>query len=138
VGAMLRTADAVGATALITTGSVVDVFNPNVIRSSIGAIFSVPYTHAELPQLVDWLKQNAIELVAAVPGIDTAYWSADLTESLAILVGAEDIGLSKEARHAADRLVSIPMAGTADSLNVSVSAALMVFEARRQRSASDD
>lgn len=138
LGAMLRTADAVGATALITTGSVVDIFNPNVIRSSIGAIFSVPYTHAALPQLVDWLKQHAIELVAAVPGIDTAYWSADLTESLAILVGSEDTGLSNEARNAADRLVSIPMSGTADSLNVSVSAALLVFEARRQRSSSND
>ena len=138
LGAMLRTVDAVGATGLITTGSPVDLFNPNLIRSSTGAVFTVPYAHAGLSELVVWLTERDVELVATVPGATDTYWAADLAGSVAIMVGAEDTGLSREAREAADLTVSIPMSGASDSLNVSVAAALLAFEARRQRSSLGD
>ena len=133
LGAILRTADAVGATALVTTGSGVDLFNPNVIRSSTGAIFSVPYAHADLSDLTSWLDDNDVELVVAFPDADVVYWDADLAGSIAILVGAEHVGVSEEAAAAAQRTVAIPMSGISDSLNVSVSIAVLAFEARRQQ-----
>ena len=134
LGAILRTADAVGATALVTTGSGVDPFNPNVIRSSTGAIFSVPYAHADLAGLTSWLDDNDVDLVVASPEADIVYWDADLSGSIAILVGAENVGVSVEAIAAAQRTVAIPMSGTSDSLNVSVSIAVLAFEAKRQQS----
>jgi len=133
VGAMLRTADGAGCTALISTGSGTDVFNPNAIRASTGALFSVPYTHASLIELAQWLVDNKIALVVASPGAETDFWNTDMRGSLAILVGAEDHGPSGEAARLAGRTVAIPMSGISDSLNVSVSAALLVFEAKRQR-----
>jgi len=134
LGAILRTADAVGATAVITAGSGVDPFNPNVIRSSTGAIFSVPYAHSSLSELSQWLDDNTIELIITSPDAQTPYWEANLTGPLAILVGSEDRGLSDQAANLANRAVAIPMLGISDSLNVSVTAALLAFETRRQRS----
>jgi len=134
LGAILRAADAVDVTAVVTTGTGVDLFNPNVIRTSTGAVFSVNHVHSELIDLVAWLDDNDIRLVMASPTADTVYWNADLTGSLAILVGAEDKGVSAEAASLVNDSVAIPMSGTSDSLNVSVSAALLAFEARRQRS----
>jgi TrmH family RNA methyltransferase len=134
LGAILRTADAVGATAVITVGSAVDPFNPNVIRSSTGTIFSVPYAHTELSDLARWLNANDIELVVAAPDAEAVLWETDLAGSVAIMVGSENLGLSKEAIAAAQHSVAIPMAGTSDSLNVSVSIAVFAFEVRRQQS----
>ena len=133
LGAILRTADAVGATALVTTGSGVDPFNPNVIRSSTGAIFSVPYAHADLSDLTSWLDDNDVELVVASPEAEVVYWDADLAGSIAILVGAENVGVSDGAVAAAHRTVAIPMSGRSDSLNVSVSIAVLAFESKRQQ-----
>lgn len=133
LGAMLRTADAAGADAFVAVGATVDPFNPNVLRASTGALFTVPVALCELDDLTGWLGD--VELVAAVPHAPTPYWGGDLRRDVAIIVGTEDAGLSDAVIEAASRTVSIPMAGTADSLNASVSLALLAYEALRQRSA---
>lgn len=137
LGAILRTADACGAAGLITVGDKTDVWNPNALRSSTGAIFSVAVAQCSLLQLREWLTTHAIDLVGGAPTGGLAYWDADLTGSVALIVGAEDSGLSQQAMSMCTRLVSIPMAGQADSLNASISIALLAFEALRQRRGSD-
>jgi TrmH family RNA methyltransferase len=133
LGAVLRTADAVGASGLIVTDTVADPFNPNVIRSSTGALFSVPVAVATLEEAVIWLHSRDIEIYAADPVGEDLLWDADLTGPTALLVGSEHTGLTEEARRLSDALVTIPMQGTADSLNVSVSMAVLSYEAIRQR-----
>ena len=133
LGAMLRTADAVGADGFIVIDSVVDVYNPNCLRSSTGAVFTVPLAVCSLTEAVAWLQGNEIRLVAASPGARAELWGTDLTGAVAILVGSEALGLSDEARSIADSLVKIPMAGPVDSLNSSVSLAVLAYEASRQR-----
>lgn len=133
LGALLRTADAVGASGLIITDTSTDPFNPNVIRSSTGTLFSVPLAIANLEDTVTWLHSRDIEILAADPIGGEPLWDADLTRPCALLVGSEAGGLSEEARSMADSLVTIPMQGTADSLNVAVSMAILAYEALRQR-----
>lgn len=135
LGAMIRTASAVGADALITVGSTTDVFNPNVIRSSTGAMFSLPLASTDLSSLGTWLGGHSIALVAASPDADRNIWEVDLTGPTALMIGAEDTGLSPEAVDSADYLVSIPMSkGVVDSLNASISLAVVAYEMLRQRS----
>lgn len=134
LGAILRTADAVGADAVVTVPGEMDVFNPNVLRSSTGAAFTVPVPPASVGELGTWLAAHRIDLVAADPAAPRTLWEVDLSGPVALMVGAEDDGLSTETREAADVLVSIPMAGLVDSLNASVAMAVLAFEARRQRS----
>ncbi len=133
LGAILRTADAVLADAVIALGGPIDVFNPNVVRASTGALFTVPIAVAGLAATVDWLSGRGIALIAASPEGGDAYWSLDLTGPCALVVGSESEGLSALARDASDILVRIPMHGAADSLNASVSMALLAYEALRQR-----
>jgi TrmH family RNA methyltransferase len=134
LGAVLRTADAVGADGVVAVGGAVDVFNPNVVRASTGAIFTVPIAVTELPPALGWLATNGITLVAASPDAGEDHWSVDLTGPCAILVGSESDGLTAQANEAADLLVKIPMRGRAtDSLNASVSMAILAYEALRQR-----
>jgi TrmH family RNA methyltransferase len=133
LGALLRTADAVSASGLILTDTVADPFNPNVIRSSTGALFSVPVAVANLGESVAWLHDQDVKIHAADPSGDALLWDTDLTGPTALLVGSEHAGLSEEARSLANALVTIPMRGTADSLNVSVSMAVLAYEAIRQR-----
>lgn len=133
LGAMLRTAAAVGADALLTIDDRTDVFNPNVVRSSTGAIFDVPVGVTDLRSLRSWLDSHSISLVAATPEARLTMWEADLGGSCALLIGTEAEGLTDHAREHADLEVSIPMAGAIDSLNASVTAALLAYEARRQR-----
>jgi TrmH family RNA methyltransferase len=133
LGAVLRTADAVGASGLIVTDTVADPFNPNVIRSSTGALFSVPVAVATLEEAVIWLHNRDIEICAADPAGEDLLWDTDLTGPTALLVGSEHAGLTEEARALSDALVTIPMQGTTDSLNVSVSMAVLAYEAIRQR-----
>lgn len=135
LGAILRTADAVGADALIAIDPEIDPFNPNVVRTSTGALFTVPLALAELDSVLVWLQRQHIALVAADPGADRDLWSVDLQVPCALLVGSEHLGLSSGARAGADNLISIPMNGLADSLNASVTLALLAYEARRQRRA---
>lgn len=134
LGAMLRTAAAVGADCFLTVDDRTDIFNPNVVRSSTGALFTVPVAVTDLQTLRAWLDSHSISLVAATPGASLTMWDADLGGSCALLVGTEAEGLSDQARAQADLEVSVPMTGLVDSLNASVSAALLAYEALRQRS----
>jgi TrmH family RNA methyltransferase len=133
LGAMLRTADAAGADALIVTGEGVDPFNPNVVRASLGALFSVPLALASLEALPPWMDQHRIQLIAASPQAETSLWDVDLTGPVGIVVGSEDRGLTPQALSMATESASIPMKGRADSLNASVSLALFAYEVVRQR-----
>jgi RNA methyltransferase, TrmH family len=134
LGAMLRTAGAAGADALITVGEALDAHNPNVVRASTGALFTVPLAMANWDELAPWLEHNGIRVICAAPDAAEPVWEAHLTGSLALVVGAEDAGLSQRAMALADRTVLIPQdTGIVDSLNVSVAAAILLFEARRQR-----
>lgn len=133
LGAMLRTADAVGADAVVVTGHGVDPFNPNVVRASQGALFSVSLALASLEELGPWIQDRGMALIAATPDSPTSMWEADFTVGVAILIGAEDRGLTPEAMAMASHFVSIPMRGEADSLNASVSLAVIAYEVLRQR-----
>jgi TrmH family RNA methyltransferase len=133
LGAMLRTADAAGVDALIVCDPATDLANPNVVRASRGALFTVPVAQAGSTETLKWLKGLKVGIVAATPQARMAYTDADLSGPVAIVVGAEDAGLSAEWLAAADLQVRIPMAGKVNSLNVATAAALLVYEAVRQR-----
>jgi RNA methyltransferase, TrmH family len=133
LGAILRTADAVGADAVIDLGGTVDRWNPNLLRSSTGACFTVPVVGCAMDELFEWARVSGIPVVAADPRASTGLWEADLAVPIALLVGAEDAGLSAAALAAADATVAIPMVGTIDSLNASVATAILAFEVARQR-----
>jgi TrmH family RNA methyltransferase len=134
LGAMLRTAGAAGADALIAVGGNVDVHNPNLVRASTGSLFTTSLAITAWDGLGPWLDDGGIDVVAAFPEAGDTLWEADLSGPLALVVGAEDAGLSSTALEIADRSVRIPQeTGTVDSLNVSVAAGVLLFEARRQR-----
>lgn len=134
LGALLRTADGVGAHALFVTGHGTDLENPNVVRSSMGSVFSLPTLAVNSDELLDYLKRERFSLIATTPHTDTLYWSADLTGRTAVLLGAEHSGLPA-AWLASGIPVRIPMQGQADSLNVATAGALLLYEALRQRRA---
>jgi TrmH family RNA methyltransferase len=138
LGAMLRSADAVGADAFVAIDSLTDPFNPNAIRASTGALFSVPVAMTDLDSCLAWLHEAGVTLLAASPERGEDYWSIDMTGPTALLVGAEAPGLSTAARAAVNTLVRIPMLGDTDSLNASVSLALLAYEALRQRGSDQD
>lgn len=133
LGAMLRTADAAGLDAVIASPAATDWGNPNVVRASKGALFTVPVAEAGHDELVAWLRGRGLAIVAARPDAPTPYTAADLTRGAAIVVGAESRGLSEAWSRAADVEVRIPMSGRVNSLNVAASAALLVYELLRQR-----
>lgn len=132
LGAMLRTADAIGANHFLALGTGPDVFNPNCIVASTGAVFSVPVTTGPTEYVVSELRAAGIRLVVASGESSRSYWETDFTVPSAIVVGAEHAGVSVGLKELADEVVSIPMAGTSDSLNASVALAVISFEARRQ------
>jgi TrmH family RNA methyltransferase len=133
VGAVLRSADGAGANALVVADPRTDVFNPNAIRASLGTIFTVPIGADTTPHVRMWMATQNLRLVAARPDAKALPWEVDLTGPVAIVLGSEAEGL--DVRWAGDEVVDvrIPMLGTADSLNVSVAAAVLLYEARRQR-----
>ena len=133
LGAMLRTADAAGVDALLLCDPRVDLWNPNVVRASRGAVFSVPTVECDNASAWEWLKGRKIRVLAATPSAEVMYSSVDLREPVAIAVGTEDEGLTDFWMSNADVKVKIPMMGKVNSLNVSVSTALIVYEAVRQR-----
>jgi TrmH family RNA methyltransferase len=133
LGAIIRTADGAGATAVIAADSRTDLFNPNAIRASLGTIFATPVVSASTPAVLDWLMDHGIRPVAARPNAPVAYTDADLTGPLAIVLGSEADGLGKGWTDPRVEPVGIPMRGIADSLNVSIAAAVLLYEARRQR-----
>lgn len=133
LGAILRTADAAHVAALLVCDPRVDLWNPNVVRASRGAVFSVPAVEGDNASAWQWLERRGIRVLAATPAAETLYWDVDLRQPAAIAVGTEDEGLSEFWMSKADRKVKIPMLGRVNSLNVSVSTALIVYEAIRQR-----
>ncbi|HUG33400.1 MAG TPA: RNA methyltransferase [Anaerolineales bacterium] len=133
LGAILRTADAAGVDVVLLCDARADAWNPNVVRASRGAVFSVPIVECDNASAWEWLKSRTMRLVAASPAGDVDYFQADLRDPLAIAVGTEDAGLSDFWMKNADVKVKIPMMGKVNSLNVSVSTALILYEAVRQR-----
>jgi TrmH family RNA methyltransferase len=133
LGALLRTADGAGADAVIICDPATDLNNPNVIRASIGTLFYLPVAEAASSEALAFLKAKGIKTLSAVPDAEAVYTDVDLTGPAAIVVGAEDKGLSDVWKNSADLSVNIPMLGKNDSLNVSVAAAILLYEAVRQR-----
>lgn len=133
LGAILRSADAAGATAVIVCDPRTDLYNPNLIRSSIGAIFTVPTVACSSEECIAWLKANGVAILTAQLQDSSLYYDTDMKLPTAIVMGTEATGLTPQWREAADAHIRIPMLGKLDSLNVSVSAAILLFEAVRQR-----
>ncbi len=133
LGAMLRTADAAGADAVIAADPVTDWGNPNVVRASKGTVFAVPVASARTRETLTWLRDNHIALVVSTPDTDVVYTDVDYTGPVAIAVGAEKHGADDVLLAAAAERVRIPMAGRANSLNVAASTAILLYEAVRQR-----
>ena len=133
LGAILRSADAAGADAVIVCDPLTDLYNPNLIRASIGAVFSVPVVAASSAETIEWLRSRGITIYTAQLQDSSWYYDCDMKKATAIVMGTEATGLTGIWRVAADRHIRIPMLGKLDSLNVSVSAAVLLFEAVRQR-----
>lgn len=136
LGTILRTADATGVDAVIVCDHKTDLNNPNVIRSSIGTIFFIPVAAATTDEVLAWLDKHGIQTIAAVPGATREYTEIDLLSGSAIIVGSEDEGLSETWKMRSSANVGIPMLGRNDSLNVSTAAAILLYEAVRQRRAN--
>ena len=133
LGAVLRSADAAGADAVIICDPLTDIFNPNLIRSSLGAVFTVPVACTGSAEAAAWLKERGVRILTAQLQDSHLYYDTPMTGGTAIVVGSEATGLSNIWREAADAHIRIPMLGSMDSLNASVSAAILLFEAVRQR-----
>ena len=135
LGAVLRSADAARADAVIVCDPLTDLYNPNLIRASLGGIFTVPTVAASSEETIAWLKARGIRILTAQLQDSSWYYDIDMTVGTALVMGTESTGLTDIWRRAADAHIRIPMLGRLDSLNVSVSAAILLFEAVRQRNA---
>ena len=133
IGAVLRSADAAGATAVIVCDPRTDLYNPNLIRASLGAFFTVPMVVCTSEECIRFLKDNGIAILTAQLQDSHLYYDTDMRRPVAIVMGTEADGLTTVWREAADAHIRIPMLGRLDSRNVSVSAAILLFEAVRQR-----
>jgi TrmH family RNA methyltransferase len=134
LGAVIRSADGAGAHAVLVADPRTDPFNPNAIRASLGTIFSLPVVAAGAAAILDWLAGRAIQPVAAIVDAPESYAAVDLRGPVALVLGSEADGLTDAWTDPRVRPVSIPMHGIADSLNVSIAAAVLLYEAVRQRS----
>lgn len=133
LGTILRSSDAVGLDGLIICDRCTDIFNPNVVRASVGTLFTVPVAEAKGEETLQWLKEHKISILAATPSAKLEYTEIDMTGPLAIAVGTEQLGLSERWMKQADLQVRIPMCGAADSLNVAMATTILMYEALRQR-----
>ncbi len=133
IGAVLRSADAAQATAVVVCDPLTDLYNPNLIRSSLGAIFTVPCVACSSLECIKFLKENNIKILTAQLQDSELYYHTPMRGATAIVMGTESTGLTQVWREAATAHIRIPMRGELDSLNVSVSAAILLFEAVRQR-----
>lgn len=133
LGSILRSADAAGTDALIVCDKRTDVYNPNVIRASTGALFAMPLALTETGELIPWLRRRGVQIVATSPHAEPLYTEVDLTGSIAVVVGTEQVGLSDQWLNEADISVRIPMLGKIDSLNVATATTILLYEAARQR-----
>jgi TrmH family RNA methyltransferase len=133
LGAILRTAEAAGVDAVIVCDPLTDIYNPNLIRASIGGVFSVPIAVCDSKECIAFLKERGIRILTAQLQDSYEYYDYDMRRATAIVMGTESTGLTDQWREAADAHIRIPMLGRLDSLNVSVSAAILMYEAVRQR-----
>ena len=137
VGAILRTAEAAGATGVITTQNTSDPFSPKSLRGAMGSAFRLPiWSGPSYDETVEWCRERSIATVCADAEADTDYTDLDWTKAMALLLGPESTGFTAEELMNADRRVRISMKGMAESLNVSVAAGILLFEAARQRAAT--
>lgn len=133
LGAILRTADAAKVDAVIICDPLTDIYNPNIIRSSVGCVFTNQVIACSTDETINWLKENGIKSYAAALTANKYYHEKDFTQPTAIVIGTEADGLTEKWLKGADEQIIIPMSGEIDSLNVSTSTAILVFEAMRQR-----
>lgn len=133
IGAMLRTADAANIDAIILANPKTDLYNPNVIRSSVGCVFTNKIVMGNSEEIINFLQSKNIQIYSATLQNSNSYTSEDYTKGTALVVGAEATGLSNIWRERATQNIKIPMEGEIDSMNVSVAAAILIFEAKRQR-----
>lgn len=136
LGALLRTADAMGVSAVLVCDARCDLFHPNVLRNSLGGFFHLPVIACSAEEAISWLQARGVQLITTYLEGASALESLDLTRATALVVGAEDQGVSDRWIEVSDALALIPMQGVVDSLNVSVAAGMALFEASRQRRAS--
>lgn len=133
LGTILRSADAVGADGVIVCDRCTDIFNPNVVRASVGTLFTLPVIEAEGKETLAWLKNHGVTILAATPSAQAEFTQVNMRVPLAIAVGTEQLGLSKLWMEQSSLQVRIPMLGVADSLNVAMATTLLLYEAQRQR-----
>jgi TrmH family RNA methyltransferase len=133
LGSIIRSADAVAVDAVLVCDRCTDLWNPNVVRASIGTVFSLPVVEVSTDEALAWLKARGIQVLAATPHAEKAYAEADMASGTAIVVGAEQYGLSNRWMNEADVQVRIPMLGQVDSLNVANATTILLYEAARQR-----
>ncbi|MDE0645376.1 MAG: hypothetical protein OXH84_03950 [Gammaproteobacteria bacterium] len=133
LGAMIRSADSGGVEGVIVCNGITDIFHPNTIRNSIGTVFTMPIVTTEFQPLQSWLRRQKIKVVGSSPSASTSYSSVDYTVPTAIVVGSETHGIDSEWFKFADDVVSLPQLGFAESLNAGIAAAIMIFEAHRQK-----
>ena len=133
LGAIVRTADAVAADAVIVSNPRTDPFHPNAIRASLGTVFTIPIAEANRTQTIEWLRSHSCNVFVTRVDADRVYSDACFSRGAAIVLGNESHGLSEEWNQPDFQGVRLPMLGAADSLNVSITGAILLFEARRQR-----
>lgn len=133
LGTILRSSDGVGADAVIVCDRCTDIYNPNVVRASVGTLFTIPTIEASTEETLAWLKKHKVKILAATPQAEHVYTQVDLKGPIAIAVGTEQLGLTDRWMKEADIQVKIPMLGVADSLNVAMATTLLLYEALRQR-----
>jgi TrmH family RNA methyltransferase len=133
IGALLRTADAANLDAVIIANPKSDMYNPNIVRSSVGCLFTNPIATGSTSEIIAYLQQKNIAIFCATLQDSASYHTQNFNQPTAIVVGTEATGLSNEWRDAATKNIIIPMQGEIDSMNVSVAAAVLIFEAKRQR-----
>lgn len=133
LGTILRSSDAAGVDALILCDRCTDLYNPNVVRASVGTLFTVPVVESTTSDTIAYLKAKGIKIVAATPHADVDYTEVDFTQPIAIAIGTEQLGLSAQFMEQADIRVKIPMCGVADSLNAAMATVILLYEVHRQR-----
>lgn len=133
IGALLRTADAAAVDAVIIADPKGDLYNPNIVRSSVGCLFTNTIATGSTDEVISFLKESHINIYCATLQDSTSYHTQNFTTPTALVVGTEATGLSAAWRKASTQNIIIPMSGEIDSMNVSVAAAILIFEAKRQR-----
>ena len=133
LGTILRSADAVGVDGVIICDRCTDIHNPNVVRASVGTLFTRPVVEATGDEVMEWLKEKNVSMLAATPAATKEFTEVDLTGPVAVVLGTEQYGLSAKWMDGANYQVKIPMMGVADSLNVAMATSLLLYEVLRQR-----